>query len=929
MTDKSRIISVNSDDSDPYVKSSTVSCRDMYHDNLGTSIRASHIDKVDELNRSGTLEGLTFYQGPEPSLNVKKSCINKTIQHSGSFVKKQLSKQQAHDLEKTLEQSLLDSESDDDRPENTRDYVEKIIRDNEMIGSVLITAERLYDPAEKQQSKPYDLSKSYTDLSKSHTNVIQPSIDQKQGPKSAPLPMTQMTKRSKTRSSSMSQLSVANLVSNLVKSRNHVSPTIRTDDDSSVKSSVGLTVESTMSQEQKTPDDVSVDASIIMDSDNVNLLYYSHFFELDDKHKKIAFSIKDLIREMCIVLFFHLFLGIHNAIFNVITIDGIVSCLIFYMNFIGVEDKNNFLQKNRLMTLDRYIYYLLLFCGYYLFNYMTWYIFTGFAMYAASIMICPSIMGQIYDIYAYKKIRQVLYDGYNRLVQKIICKQLSKIINIVIKNVLNINVVVGYEDLIPFYNQFSWLIINKFIVTFILACIFNHVDKGSMKFPMMIYKNLYMKDGKYNIVDDKLYLKRIIEDKQYAKFMDVYTLNRIIRMIVADDTQNSMLSEQVTTFLQKLLFRFNRVMFCWTLMSISNLTIGILGFLMFISMTERPMRYLINTMVFTILSFFTIERLLVIVLCEICYPIVDSKLLTDVCDDTYTSLKKGFLHLYYRTRLESVLLSIGLTYLSYCAYNNIGIVTVCVLNLIVMCRLYLSTDFLMDGTVVLTESRDDKILLLPKLSSESEINVNNTIQLTSSEAYLWSSEAYPRLTGELTKNEGDKKRTDTNEGTISLYDSAFEFEEALKSSCSLNYEKDRSKHQKQPKIITRLPTKIDNARTVTKGIKTVAGVNVFDITSIDQDALMMSNSITHPIESVNDLQNKDILLIIRDRIKVVFRNNLLIRTINPFKKVENQAMLRIFAHLFLLLLLGYISNFGTLHIILLPVMIQNVIDILF
>src|SRR5208282_153848 len=111
----------------------------------------------------------------------------------------------------------------------------------------------------------------------------------------------------------------------------------------------------------------------------------------------------------------------------------------------------------------------------------------------------PSIMGQIYNIYAYKKIRHVLYDGYNKLIQKIICKQLSKIINIVIKNVFNLHIIVTYEDLIPFYDQFSWLIINKFIVTFIMACIFNHIDKGGMKFPMMIYKNLYLKDSKYNI----------------------------------------------------------------------------------------------------------------------------------------------------------------------------------------------------------------------------------------------------------------------------------------------------------------------------------------------------------------------------------------------------------------------------------------------
>jgi hypothetical protein len=778
-------------------------------------IHAPHIDRIDDINKSGTLDGITFYQDPCVDNNPRK------VDRSPNKLTKQQSLKRSYGSEKSLELSLLDSDSDDDRPEKTREYVEKIIKDTQSFGSVLITTGRMCDRESHNGmivAKP--VIPSGTNI---HQTTHRPTIPITPTLVSVVDPVTNHTKKVQT-------------------------------------------------NKKLDTDDTTVDASLIFDSDNINLLYYSQFFELDDKHKKFVLDIKDLISEMCMVLFFHLFLGIHNAIFNVITIDGIMSCIIFYMSYIGVEDKNNFLLKNRLKTLDRYIYYLLLFCGYYLFNYMSWFAFTGFTMYVASIMICPSIMGQIYDIYAYKKIRQVLYDGYNRLVQKIICKQLSKIINIVIKNVLIINIVVGYEDLIPFYNQFSLMIINKFIITFIIACIFNHMDRGSMKFPMMIYKNIYLKDSKYNIADDKSYLRKIISDKQYVKFMDVYTLNRIIRIIVTDDTQKSMLSEQVTQFLQNAMFRFNRVMLCWTIMSIGNLTVGILGFLLFISASDRPLRYLINTLFFTILSFFTVERLLVIILCEICYPIIDSKLLTDVMDDTYQSLKRGFLKLYYRTRLESVILSIGLTYISYHKYNNFGIFAVCVLNLIVLFRIYTSVEF-QSGDLFMRHK------LIPKLDS----NVSRLIQ-------------YPVV-----------RSTDDNQGygTIGLNDSEIRHQES--------------------KIIARIPT-----QTNKKGLTPIYGTGTCTDTihrtrAIDTDVLTKPPS---PIRYIDEIQNNDILLIIRDRIKVVVKNNLLINVINPFKKVGMSSMLRIFTHLFMLLMFGYISDFSTLHILFLPIMVQNVIDII-
>ena len=785
-------------------------------------IRANHIDQIDNINNSGTLEGITFYQGrvsKNPESNIKsalesfieimqpppatsmsgmqrpiskppinrssdKKSINRssdTTPGSGSGLKANAetkkqdidANKKALEIEKKLAHSILDSDSESESESKLSDSkkpirmrAEKIIKENDLIESILI--------------------------SQNTTPLITDSLG--------------------------SDLELNNQ---------------------------------------------TIDQSIILESDNATLMMYSHYFALDDIKKKFIFIFDDLIKELFVILFIHLFLGIHNAIFNVITIDGILTCIIFYMNYSGVEDKNNFLLKNRLSTLDRYIYYLLLFCGYYIFNFMTWDNFKFIAMYVASTMICPSIMGKIYDIYSYKKIRQVLYDGYNRLIQKIICKQLSKIINIIIKNVLNINITIGYEDLYPSYNQFSWLIINKFIITFILACIFNHIDKGGMKFPMMIYKNLYMKDTKYSISDDKNYLKKIIEDKQFDKFMDVYTLNRIIRMIISDDSQNSMLSEQVTAFLQKIAFRINRVMVCWTIMSIctsnllimyilnyihvqNSLILGILSFLLFISSSNSPLKYLINTLFFVLISLITDEKILMIILCELCYPIVDSKLLSDVSDDIYQSLKRGFLNLYHRTRLESVILSISLGYMSYMKYNNIGIITVCILNLIVMIRAYMYKE-LVSGNIFISIKKPDI------LSGFVE-----SVKLIASSIVL--------------------KKT----------------------------------------VITPITTNISISDINPHAIESNSLKNESNVKSIK----------TIQKKLLDDIHNKDILLIIKDLIIYIFKNNLLINVFNPFNQIPIFEVLRLFAHLFLLLLLGIISKFSLFHIIFLPIIVQNIIDII-
>ena len=123
------------------------------------------------------------------------------------------------------------------------------------------------------------------------------------------------------------------------------------------------------------------------------------------KNNETEYSInyKNLCGEIILVLLLQLLFGIHNAILNVITIDSIISCIIFYMEYIiGEKDKlSEYYKINRLNTIDRYIYYCMVISIYYVITYISWFYFTFIIKYIVAMLISPSIMCYIFDNYIF------------------------------------------------------------------------------------------------------------------------------------------------------------------------------------------------------------------------------------------------------------------------------------------------------------------------------------------------------------------------------------------------------------------------------------------------------------------------------------------------------------------------------------------------
>jgi hypothetical protein len=356
----------------------------------------------------------------------------------------------------------------------------------------------------------------------------------------------------------------------------------------------------------------------------------------------------------------------------------------------------------------------------------------------------------------------------------------------------------------------------------------------------MIYKNLYMKDTDYNIRDDKMYLTRVIRDQKWEKFLDVYTLNRMIRMLIENDDQDADLSEMINAFLKRIWFRFNRVMFSWSIMSLSgSLLGGILSFLLFVQHANKPLRYILNVLIFSGVAMVTTEKILVLFLCELCFPIMDSKLIFDVTRDTFNSLRKGVLNIYENTRAESIFFSLLLSTLSFFNLSWISIMIVVGVNLLLFFRFRYS-DLNMGKVRMIEEKPKD-----PPQNVDSLLEITRDMTLGGIKNYL------SMISEHLVFSDSENDKDNVAEPV-----------------CLPNAESDEFNY------------------------------------------------------SIN--RNSDVIRYITHAV----RSNLLYKTLISQSIIDKFDLYRMFVYYFSLLVFGYISGFAGLHIILLPIVIQNVVDII-
>lgn len=360
----------------------------------------------------------------------------------------------------------------------------------------------------------------------------------------------------------------------------------------------------------------------------INSTYFIDQMETDKK-KQTSF---DMYKLLCELLIFGLLMYIFSL--NIITIDAIITSTEFYIMYMGYDTKikkyvntNANINSYTINSLKRYTYYTILYICMHAIDFIFWFKLSVLIHSCMFILSCPSILNYIHDSKHYTNFITPFYNVVNKTKQTFICKQLTKIINNIIKNTLKLDIRINWTDLLPYYNTVTVNMINQFLVSFILAHIFNYADKGGMRLPMSIYKNIYMKDDYAKIRDDKKYIETIITKKEWSKLVDIYSLNRLIRLSLSDESDY--MSKQVDFIMRKLLFIFERIMFTWTVLTISNIYVALSSLLLFVSKEKNPVRYVLNIIIFLIISFFTNEEIILLILFEVTTIVINRSFYDD------------------------------------------------------------------------------------------------------------------------------------------------------------------------------------------------------------------------------------------------------------------------------------------------------------
>jgi hypothetical protein len=369
-----------------------------------------------------------------------------------------------------------------------------------------------------------------------------------------------------------------------------------------------------------------------------------------------------IILPFCFLFFQNMF------ICNILAIDGIFSSIFFYSSYVGHQIKHLI---ERLTICERYVYYSIILSIVLIFHICTW--FTWFHHVNVLLFFAsPSLMKLIHKNHIYRKINVIVQKNIKFSVKKIICYQLSKIINNSIKNILKIDLSITHEELYQHYDNIDLMMISRFFGQFCLALVFNYFDKKRFNVPFILLKNIYMKDSSYNIGDDNKYFQLVIADRRWDMFLDVYSLNRLIRIIMKNDSKNNYIINKFINVTSEILFIINKLFFCWTVASIATIEIGILSMILFIGSSQTKLFYLLSLTIFAFLGKFIGSVIITFISMEIFLMFYKSNILSHITNNIFITIGKITSFIIENTDVH--------TYFISCIFSLVSFVNVAVLK---------------------------------------------------------------------------------------------------------------------------------------------------------------------------------------------------------------------------------------------------------
>ena len=424
-----------------------------------------------------------------------------------------------------------------------------------------------------------------------------------------------------------------------------------------------------------------------LDSDST-LKFCSQYFNLNYSEERHEINVSHVIFQSIIVGVLYYFCWTSINFINVFTIDSVFSAIIFILKYHSKED--NYMFESMIYQTSyfiRLIYYLLLLGCYYLINFVTWNYFSIVLQFILPIFTLPIIIENIVYTYKFKKLTQAIRSDCQEFSYFIISKQMAKVVSIISRSCLNYVPEFKEDEFKPFVRNISVGIFVNFICSFIFASILHYLEQDGTTvftaiFRQFYFRQYYFKKEKIDS-DHKNYLINIMETRNWIKLLDPYTLNRIMKMYLKmNEDQEDSIVVQIKNIIDQISMSFSKMMTCWTISSLIKIRcIGILTYFLFVKSKHKINTYLKFCVVtfFTIISFFSYEQLLQIILCEICARIMVNKVTRDIIYDIYKHVKHILLqNTSFYVQNNTIILScyLALSIISFNSFNVMSILLV-------------------------------------------------------------------------------------------------------------------------------------------------------------------------------------------------------------------------------------------------------------
>ena len=302
---------------------------------------------------------------------------------------------------------------------------------------------------------------------------------------------------------------------------------------------------------------------------------------------------------------------------NLITIDSVIVAITFSMQYHNIYNKR-FLCH--IMKSKKILYYLYFLALYSTIDVIFWYKIHKLFIITLPFIMCPSIIYKVTNIYLFRVCHKYVYEVIESIFYELLCKQMAKLINMISEHSLNYNPKIHYSELELLIKTRPYYIYINFVSGFVFASILQYFENNGTTIYTMVFRQLYFKQYfKEDIVYED-YIASVLRQRKWELLTDPYTLNIIIQIFLNNNKKNSVLAKHVKSIKQKLDLSFTKIACCWTIWSVLKIKyVGILSYLLFFKHTKINYNNVIKLSIIVIhliLSYFSQEQLIQIILCE-------------------------------------------------------------------------------------------------------------------------------------------------------------------------------------------------------------------------------------------------------------------------------------------------------------------------